>query len=153
MTSRLARLAPVAAALSALVSLAGPAFAQSAPDALLSSNLRSLAGEFGDAEGHLSFTNAAGQHELLAHGYERYAAYTAGQTVNVGESLAFCVEDQVGRLSSCDKLAAPAPGGPTGYHCETDCTGASCDGWCECKGFLDCVNMAFSACTAGLDCS
>ena len=127
----------------ALSTLAAPAFAQTSPtNTLLSDSLTSIANALGDSNGHLTTTNAAGATQILAYGARRFIVYTAGASISSSDTIVFCVEDAAGGLSSCQ-----APGSTAGYHCENDCNGTDCDGWCECSTVFDCVAMALTACT------
>ncbi len=145
------------AALAALLSLAAtasPALAQSAPDPLGTRNLTVVARTYGDSAGRISLPDANGKPELLARARPTPVPYRAGQTVFVNDVFLTCVENVAGGLSSCDPLDLSSGGGASEYHCESDCDGSGCDGWCQCSGALDCIGMVLSGnCTGGLDCS
>lgn len=128
----------------ALSTLAAPAFAQTAPtNSFLSDSLASIANALGDRNGHLTTTNAAGATQILAYGARRFIVYTAGASISTSDTIVFCVEDAAGGLSSCQV----PPTTTADYHCETDCNGTDCDGWCECSTVFDCIAMALAACT------
>ncbi|MEO5727409.1 MAG: hypothetical protein ABI134_34290 [Byssovorax sp.] len=138
----------IAATALALLSGAAPASAQTAPNALLTTNMRTVANEFGDQYGHLSITNATGGTQVLAYGQRGFVIYTAGDSISSGDTAAFCSYNAAAGLSSCVPLGLSA-GGSTGYVCEY----YPGDGWCDCTVGEDCMRLVNSgACTGELDC-
>ena len=139
----------LAATVLALTSGAAPASAQTAPEALISTNMRIVAGEYGDQNGHLVVTNAAGGSEILAYGQRSFVIYTAGDSISSGDTFAFCSYSAAAGLSSCAPLDLSAGGGSTEYECSY----FPGDGWCQCSGASDCIKLAASGkCTAEIDC-
>lgn len=122
------------------------ASAQTAPDSVLTSSLSTLAVEFGDANGHLSFTDDAGNEMFLAYGPSTSpTVYAEGDTISSGEQLLFCVEDATGGLSSCQDAESTALLGSDGlYDCDR---GPDGKGVCMCwKNLLPCFHIAATHC-------
>lgn len=129
------------------VLLATTASAQSAPTGVASPSVAAIARASNVRQLVIRDESGANQ-TLLIEG----RVYSAGMSFADSARAEWCTPTRTGFVNceSARPIAGTPGGDPTGYHCESD----DGDGWCECKGALDCVALAFSGnCTAPLDCS